>query len=128
MSFTEAYCWRGFAKDILKDYQGSLLDLNKAIDLDPNFGEAYAYRGITIVYLGNKSKVCFDFKKAQALGIERLLISPRYSAIKNVIIELDQFKDAEKGAKGLDSLYSSLCGWVPLHGDRKRCANSDQTT
>ena len=37
-------------------------------------------------------------------------------------------RDEEKGAKGLDRLYSALRGWVALHGDSKRCCGSRQAT
>jgi tetratricopeptide (TPR) repeat protein len=70
----EAYCGRGAGRNILKDYQGALIDLNKAIELDSSFGEAYAHRGMTRVYLGDKSQACLDFKKAEALGFAVNLI------------------------------------------------------
>jgi len=37
-------------------------------------------------------------------------------------------RDEEKGAKGLDSLYPPLRGWIALHGDSKGCAGSGQAT
>ena len=35
----------GVCKDELGDYRGAILDYNKAIELDPEFNEAYINRG-----------------------------------------------------------------------------------
>ncbi len=70
---------RGFAKNSLGDYRGALLDLNKAIELDPNFVAAYFGRGLTKIKLvGQKDSGCLDLSKAGELGI-----MGAYDAIKD---------------------------------------------
>ena len=62
-------------KQILKDYEGSIVDCNKAIELDPNFGKAYDNRAISKYNLNRE--YCLEFKKACELGIcENYNISP----------------------------------------------------
>ena len=40
-----AFYNRGFAKYNLKDFQGAILDFNKALELKPNYFEAFIARG-----------------------------------------------------------------------------------
>jgi len=37
----EAFTYRGWARSGLKDYEGAIADCHRAIDLDPEFGNAY---------------------------------------------------------------------------------------
>jgi tetratricopeptide (TPR) repeat protein len=40
-----------------------------AIKIDPNFGEAYLYRGALKIHLGRTKDACEDFRKAEALEV-----------------------------------------------------------
>jgi tetratricopeptide (TPR) repeat protein len=64
----EAYYFRGVVKYQLYD-NTALDDYNKAIELNPIYGEAYNNRAI--IYLNKKEieKACIDLKSAQKLGI-----------------------------------------------------------
>lgn len=55
---------------MLKDFNGAILDFNKAITVDPNNSLAYYDRGLCNVSLGNLDDACADLKKARALGIK----------------------------------------------------------
>ncbi len=57
---------RGISKDELKDHYGAIADYTKAIELDPNFVDAYTNRGISKYNLNQNE--CPDFKKACELG------------------------------------------------------------
>ncbi len=49
-NFAQAYNNRGVARIKLKDYTGAIEDLNQALQIEPNFLQAYlnrAYRGST---------------------------------------------------------------------------------
>lgn len=64
----EAYYLRGVVKYQLND-STAMDDYNKAIELNPNYGEAFNNRAI--IYLNKKEteKACEDLKSAQKLGI-----------------------------------------------------------
>lgn len=53
----------GSAKLQLKDYQGAILDLNKAIELNPNYREAYYARAVSYGILGKPDQAGVDFDK-----------------------------------------------------------------
>ena len=61
---------RATAKYKLKDYQGSIDDCTKAIQIDANYGYAYLNRGIAKEMLKDFSGSCSDWKKAIELGVE----------------------------------------------------------
>ena len=74
--FALAYNARGASKFYLKDYRGSLIDLNKAIILQPEYGEAYFNRGLSKAYLSDNEGACTDAEQAEKLGYDsRKLIS-----------------------------------------------------
>lgn len=52
----------------LKNYEESIKDFCRVIELDSEHGEAYYERGLTYAYLGEKKKVLSDFKSAARLG------------------------------------------------------------
>ena len=56
------------AKYKRKDYQGAIADYTKAIELSPDFTQAYHKRGVAYLMLGPKSKARADFKRAIELG------------------------------------------------------------
>lgn len=64
----EAYALKGEIELSRKQYALALKDLNKAIELDPNVGSSYTYRGIANFYSGKKKDACADWEKAHELG------------------------------------------------------------
>ncbi len=60
----EEYFYSAFAKDDLGDYTGAIQDYNKAIELDPDFVDAYINRGIDKHSLGDNIGAIQDFNKA----------------------------------------------------------------
>jgi hypothetical protein len=67
----------GNAKVKKKDYYGALDDYSKAIELEPDFAEAYFNRGLTRIYLNDINGGALDLSKAGELGIQEA-----YSIIK----------------------------------------------
>lgn len=59
---------RGIAKSQINDKKGAIDDYNKAINIHPNNKEAYYYRGLAKVSLGQKNAGCMDLSKAGELG------------------------------------------------------------
>ncbi len=55
-------------KIALNDYQGALVDCNKAIDLNINDKKAFFTRGMAKNGLGDNSDACLDWSKAKELG------------------------------------------------------------
>ena len=51
-----------------QDYQGAIADYTKAIELNPNYADAYANRGIAKYNLNDMKGCCSDFRKAISLG------------------------------------------------------------
>ena len=58
----------GAAKDDLKDFTGAIADYSKAIEIDPEGADAYYYRGLVKLILGQKDSGCLDLSKAGELG------------------------------------------------------------
>jgi tetratricopeptide (TPR) repeat protein len=65
-----AYYYRANAKFNLKkkDVTGALIDYNKAIELKPDFADAFYNRGFCRQYMGDKDGACHDWDKSAALG------------------------------------------------------------
>lgn len=75
--YSQIYKTKGLIKYELKDYDSALIDLNKAIRLNPLYIEVYRYRGVVKNDLGDYSGALDDFNKA-------LAVEPDYvQAIKN---------------------------------------------
>ena len=66
------------AKRRLKDYSGSIKDLNKAIELNPYNTLAYSLRGISKDRLGDKNGACEDFIIASSMGDTRAQNALKY--------------------------------------------------
>jgi tetratricopeptide (TPR) repeat protein len=73
------YLESGLEKQVLQDHRGAIQDFTKAIELDPNKGEAYFGRGLAKIQLGDKNSGCLDLSKAGELGYEHA-----YGAIKRL--------------------------------------------
>ncbi len=58
------YFNRAYAKHFLKDYQGAINDLNKAIEIDPQYSDAYTNRGAAKDELEDYQGAIGDFTKA----------------------------------------------------------------
>ncbi|QNI57665.1 tetratricopeptide repeat family protein [Synechococcus sp. BIOS-U3-1] len=57
-------------KSDLGNYKGALIDLNKALEIDPNLAYGYRYRAKNYDRQGNMTDACKDMKKASSLGDE----------------------------------------------------------
>lgn len=68
---SESFVKRGKAKSRMNDTKGPIVDFNKAIEIYPNNSNAYYYRGITKISLGQKNAGCLDLRKAGELGDSR---------------------------------------------------------
>jgi tetratricopeptide (TPR) repeat protein len=62
------YVNRGNSKYYLQDYKGAISDFTKAIEFNPECTNAYYYRGMTEIAIGQKDNGCTDLKKALELG------------------------------------------------------------
>ena len=56
------------AKAKLEDYKGAIEDYTKAIEINPNYSNAYKNRGASKENLGDLSGACADWRKAANLG------------------------------------------------------------
>ena len=55
---------RGVAYSRIGKYQKAILDLSKAIEINPEFASAYKYRSICYERKGNKRRAKEDYDKA----------------------------------------------------------------
>ncbi|MCQ2331962.1 MAG: tetratricopeptide repeat protein [Paludibacteraceae bacterium] len=62
---------KGNMMSMQKDYVAAINFYNKAIDLEPEMGEAYFNRGLTYMLMGKIDKAISDMSKAGELGIYR---------------------------------------------------------
>jgi tetratricopeptide (TPR) repeat protein len=66
----ELLAGRGFARYKQKFYKSALEDLNAAIGLDQQIGEAYYTRASVNFMLENRREACKDYKKSLSVGYE----------------------------------------------------------
>ena len=59
----QALIYRSFCKKELKNYEGSIMDINRAIAIDPNDLASYIDRGTTYLGMGEFQKAREDFLK-----------------------------------------------------------------
>jgi tetratricopeptide (TPR) repeat protein len=71
--YSEAYCERGLAKRILRDYNGAITDYNKAIQLNPDYAHAYNNRGVV------KKMTSYDYTAAIADYSKAIQLKPDYA-------------------------------------------------
>ena len=64
---TRQYFDQGLEKYDAGNYQGAIVDYNKAIEIDPNNENAYVNRGISKMNLYDYSGAISDFSKAMAI-------------------------------------------------------------
>jgi len=69
-NFADAYQNRGVVKNVLKLFPEALSDFNQALKLNPGKNNAgiYVGRGISKLYLGDKTGACEDWRTASAGG------------------------------------------------------------
>ena len=84
----ETYLLRGWVKSGLDDYKGAIADYDKAIQLKPNFAEAYAARGAAKYSLGRTGEAKQDLQTA--LKLAEQADDKRFKAkIESAIRDLD---------------------------------------
>ena len=64
----EAYYYRGCAKVNAKKYQEAIADFEKAIELKPDYADAYFNLGRTYYLMNNEDKACENYKLAAQYG------------------------------------------------------------
>ena len=64
----EAYYYRGCAKVNEKKYQEAIADFEKAIELKPDYADAYFNLGRTYYLLNDEDKACENYKLAAKYG------------------------------------------------------------
>ena len=64
----EAYYYRGRAKVNAMRYNEAIADFEKAIELKPDYADAYFNLGRTYVLLNNENKACEYYKLAEKYG------------------------------------------------------------
>ena len=61
---------RGVAKINLGDNSGAIFDYSKAIEINPNYLDAYINLGVEKNKVGEMKGACFNWTKASGLGDE----------------------------------------------------------
>ena len=64
----EAYYYRGCAKVNEKKYQEAIADFEKAVELKPDYADAYFNLGRTYYLLNDEDKACENYKLAAQYG------------------------------------------------------------
>lgn len=64
----EAYYYRGCAKVNAKKYQEAIADFEKAIELKPDYADAYFNLGRTYYLMNKEDKACENYKLAAQYG------------------------------------------------------------
>lgn len=63
----------------MQDYTSALSAFNKAIEMKPDFGEAFYNRGYVYFTLGNRNAGSSDLSRAGQLGV-----APSYNLLKRM--------------------------------------------
>ena len=64
----EAYYYRGCTRINAKNYQGAITDLEKAVELKPDYADAYFNLGRTYFLMHEDDKACEYYKLADQYG------------------------------------------------------------
>jgi tetratricopeptide (TPR) repeat protein len=67
-SDADAYAFRGQAKSFQMMFKDALADFNKALELQPNYGEVLDMRGVCKAELGDMTGACEDWKASYENG------------------------------------------------------------
>lgn len=75
------YAWfdKGNVYYLAGDYTSALESYNRALAVDPDFGDALYNRGLTYLHVGNKRQAFADLRKAGELGV-----IPSYNLLKRM--------------------------------------------
>lgn len=65
-----AYYNRGNVNCMIRNFAAAIDDYSKSITIGPELPQAYFNRGLTLIYLQDKEKGCYDISKAGELGID----------------------------------------------------------
>ena len=65
-----------------KRYSSALATLNHAITLQPNYGDAYTYRGLAREKLGNKARAIKDYRAALVYGTTVPWVRKRFQQLR----------------------------------------------
>ena len=63
---------RGAVLSLMGNMKGAIKDYSKAIELNPEYAEAYSRRGMAYIMLEKPKKAIQDFTKAMELGLETM--------------------------------------------------------
>ena len=64
----EAYYYRGCARVNAMNYDGAIADFEKAVELKPDYADAYFNMGKTYYLMNNEDKACECYKLAEKYG------------------------------------------------------------
>lgn len=81
---SQVYNNRGITYYQQGNYQQAIADYNKAIQIDPNYAEAYYYRGLSRSYLREKQAAIQDLKKAADLYKKQGNIKDSQDALEKI--------------------------------------------
>ena len=96
------YLWLGVAYLNAGAYDKSLETNQKAIEIDPKFGEAYYNLGLTYQKMGDLAMAIAMEKKA--LGVDPALEMPYYS-LGQIYFENGQYEESEKAFRRFVKIY-----------------------
>ena len=69
-SFAFGYFNRAYVKCQLQDFNGAIMDYNKAVEINPDLADAFYNKGVLLFYLKDKLNACQNFSKAGELGLK----------------------------------------------------------
>lgn len=68
----EAYYYRGATKFNRKKWDDAIVDFNKAIEIKPDYADAYFNMGLIYNYQDKRETACYYFKNADKYGRKNL--------------------------------------------------------